>query len=91
MDFWDQNHKILHPNCPDEDGQNEALHRLSKDIKDCFQARFRPPLTDRVTGFIPFLPFTSGEQAVGAHKFLIDFVREVRKPVRIRPDKQGHR
>lgn len=45
----------------------------------------QPPLTGRVTAFVPFLPFALGEQAVGAHKYLLDFVERARKRVVIQP------
>jgi ATP-dependent Clp protease ATP-binding subunit ClpA len=37
--------------------------------------------------FIPFLPFNEGEQAVVAHKFLLDLKKQVRKPVVLSGDK----
>jgi hypothetical protein len=45
----------------------------------------QPPLTGRITAFVPFLPFSLGEQAVGAHKYILDFVERARKRVVIQP------
>jgi hypothetical protein len=38
-------------------------------------------LTGRISAFLPFLPFEEGEQAVGAHKYILEYAKEVRKPV----------
>jgi ATP-dependent Clp protease ATP-binding subunit ClpA len=41
----------------------------------------KPPLTGRVSAFIPFLPFSLSETCVGAHKYLLELATEVRRPV----------
>ncbi len=56
----------------------DGVHPLT----GCF---VQPPLTGRISAFIPFVPFSPGEQAVGAHKFLLEFAREVRRPVQLQP------
>jgi len=38
------------------------------------------PVTGRISAVIPFLPFSPEEQAVIAHKFLLEFARDVRQP-----------
>ncbi|KAI1414197.1 P-loop containing nucleoside triphosphate hydrolase protein [Hypoxylon sp. FL1857] len=68
--------------------QNETIKekeakRLSKELKDAFLARFNAPITGRVTDFIPFLPFSEDEQAVVAHKFILELCENVRKPIRL--------
>ncbi|KAJ2897400.1 hypothetical protein MKZ38_004701 [Zalerion maritima] len=42
------------------------------------------PITGRVSEFIPFLPFSAGEQAVVVHKFLLELAQNVRAPVDLR-------
>jgi len=39
------------------------------------------PITGRISEFIPFLPFSPGEQAVVVHKFLMELGQNVRAPV----------
>jgi ATP-dependent Clp protease ATP-binding subunit ClpA len=41
----------------------------------------QPPLTGRISAFIPFLPFSPAETYVGAHKYLLELMGEVRRPV----------
>lgn len=40
----------------------------------------------RVEKVIPFIPFSSGEQAVVAHKFLLASFKETRKDIDLRPE-----
>jgi ATP-dependent Clp protease ATP-binding subunit ClpA len=39
------------------------------------------PLTGRISLIVPFIPFSVEEQAVIAHKYLLQLVRRVRKPL----------
>jgi hypothetical protein len=39
------------------------------------------PVTGRVSKFIPFLPFSEGEQAVVTRKFLLELSQELRRPI----------
>ncbi|KAI3316621.1 P-loop containing nucleoside triphosphate hydrolase protein [Xylariaceae sp. AK1471] len=63
--------------------------QLSQEIRKEFLKQFHAPLTGRISGFIPFLPFNEGEQAVVAHKFLLDLRKKVRDPVTLSSDKAG--
>jgi ATP-dependent Clp protease ATP-binding subunit ClpA len=47
--------------------------------------RDQAPVTGRISDFLPFLPFSSGEQAVVAHKSLLELTRRVRKPINLSP------
>ncbi|KAI1137349.1 P-loop containing nucleoside triphosphate hydrolase protein [Hypoxylon sp. FL0543] len=67
----------------DEAAREKEAKRLSKLLKDAFLARFDAPITGRVTDFIPFLPFSKDEQAVVAHKFLLELREKVRQPIRL--------
>lgn len=40
-------------------------------------------MTGRISDFLPFLPFTLGEQAVVVHKFLLDMAQQIRGPVNL--------
>ena len=43
----------------------------------------KAPITGRISAFIPFLPFSIGEQAVIVHKNLLELGRSVRKPINL--------
>jgi ATP-dependent Clp protease ATP-binding subunit ClpA len=53
-------------------------------LADCTDT-VQPPITGRISAFLPFLPFSQNEQAVGAHKYLLEFARELRRPVNLTP------
>lgn len=40
-------------------------------------------MTGRISDFLPFLPFSPGEQAVVVHKFLLELARRIRGPVNL--------
>jgi hypothetical protein len=42
-------------------------------------------VTGRISGFIPFLPFSPGEAAVVAHKFLMQLGNQVSRPINLTP------
>ncbi|KXJ85108.1 P-loop containing nucleoside triphosphate hydrolase protein [Microdochium bolleyi] len=72
----------------DESTEKKKLgKKLSKALRQAFLARFavgllpHAPVTGRITDFVPFLPFTTGEQAVITRKFLLDLQRLVCQPV----------
>ncbi|KAK3377599.1 ATPase, aaa-2 [Podospora didyma] len=62
------------------------IKELCKKLKANFLDRFEAPLTGRITGFLPFLNFSPGEQAVIAHKYVMELAEEVAKPVSLSPD-----
>lgn len=39
------------------------------------------PVTGRISDFIPFLPFSAGEQAVITHKCLLELAQDLRLPI----------
>lgn len=41
------------------------------------------PVTGRVSDFIPFLPFSLGEQAVITHKSLLELAQDLRRPINL--------
>ncbi|KAL8694790.1 MAG: hypothetical protein Q9218_000636 [Villophora microphyllina] len=65
----------------DESEKGGLLKQLSKQIKQDFLAHHGPPVTGRISAFIPFLPFSKGEQAVIIHKHLLEFGRNIRTPI----------
>ncbi|OTA94945.1 hypothetical protein M434DRAFT_381613 [Hypoxylon sp. CO27-5] len=67
----------------DEARKEKEAKRLSKELKNAFLTIFDAPITGRVTDFIPFLPFSEEEQAVVAHKFLLELREKVRQPIRL--------
>jgi len=86
MRFYDRNKTVL--NAPDPDQASEASHAvamttLARQLKDQFKGQFKPPLTGRISGFVPFLPFSAGEQAVIAHKYILDLAERVRREIKL--------
>ncbi|RSL46328.1 hypothetical protein CEP53_010370 [Fusarium sp. AF-6] len=78
VDFCEENSKIL------DGGENEKSQlskELSKQLRQTFLHCFKAPLTGRVSDFVPFLPFSSGEQAVITHKMLLQLAEEFRRPI----------
>ncbi|KAL8834149.1 MAG: hypothetical protein Q9170_003896 [Blastenia crenularia] len=67
----------------DESDKEGLLKQLSKKIKQDFLAHHGPPVTGRISAFIPFLPFSKGEQAVIIHKHLLEFGRHIRTPINL--------
>ncbi|KAN0070517.1 P-loop containing nucleoside triphosphate hydrolase protein [Elaphomyces granulatus] len=59
------------------------MKQLSREIKEDFRSQFDSPLTGRISAFIPFLPFSPGEQAVVTHKYLLELSRKVRTPINL--------
>lgn len=53
------------------------VDRLDRALKEAFTLDMVGPMADRLSPIIPFLPFNPGEQAIVAHKFLLDFVDEM--------------
>jgi hypothetical protein len=41
----------------------------------------KSPLTGRISAFIPFLPFSPGEQAVVVHKYLLNLSQDIRSAI----------
>lgn len=66
--------------------KQKVVKSLCKKIRLESIEKFGAPLTGRITDFIPFLTFSSGEQAVVAHKYLALLGQESAKPVVISHD-----
>lgn len=45
-------------------------------------------MTGRISAFVPFLPFSEPETCVGAHKYLLELISEVRHPINTTPGPQ---
>ncbi|RSM04374.1 hypothetical protein CDV31_010076 [Fusarium ambrosium] len=78
VDFCEENSKILDG---DENEKSQLSKELSKQLRQTFLHYFKAPLTGRVSDFVPFLPFSSGEQAVITHKMLLQLAEEFRRPI----------
>ncbi|KAH8808795.1 P-loop containing nucleoside triphosphate hydrolase protein [Xylogone sp. PMI_703] len=78
--FCKQHHKAIFID-EDRSTEQKLVRALSKEIKEVFLQRFGSPMTGRVSDFLPFLPFSQGEQAVIVHKYLLELARKVRNPV----------
>ncbi|KAF2729142.1 P-loop containing nucleoside triphosphate hydrolase protein [Polyplosphaeria fusca] len=68
----------------------ELLDELTSSMKEKFINVFSAPLTGRISAFVPFLPFSSEETCIGAHKYLLELANEVRKPICITPGPHEH-
>ncbi|KAI0007496.1 P-loop containing nucleoside triphosphate hydrolase protein [Xylariaceae sp. FL0662B] len=72
----------------DEAKKQKMANELSRELKQGFLRHFGAPITGRISDFIPFLPFSPGEQAVVAHKFLLELARRVKEPIILSNDHQ---
>ena len=67
-----------------EEQQNDApFGDLRVSLKRSIMSNIGKPLTGRISQFIPFFPFTEGEQAVVAYKFLRGLSNDVRGPINV--------
>ncbi|KAF2797999.1 P-loop containing nucleoside triphosphate hydrolase protein [Melanomma pulvis-pyrius CBS 109.77] len=97
VSFCDRNEDII---IGDELVKEELGKQLSKELKKGFISHFgvnrlmtrpnQPPITGRISEFIPFVPFSPGEQAVVAHKFLRELSRYVREPINLSDGRNEH-
>ncbi|RDL35746.1 Uncharacterized protein BP5553_06358 [Venustampulla echinocandica] len=83
-DFCSQNHDAVFID-DDQDKMASLMKQLSKQIKQEFLRIFDSPLTGRVSSFIPFLPFSPGEQAVVVHKYILELSQKVCTSVNLSP------
>ncbi|KXJ87555.1 P-loop containing nucleoside triphosphate hydrolase protein, partial [Microdochium bolleyi] len=67
------------------EAETPEKYRLGEKLADSLPAAcmayFSPYLMGRITGFVPFIPFTRGEQAVLTRKFLLELQRKARQRV----------
>ncbi|CAF9942272.1 MAG: hypothetical protein ALECFALPRED_009644 [Alectoria fallacina] len=63
------------------------IRDLQVTLKQCIIQKFGAPLTGRFSAIVPFLPFSEGERAITAYKFMRELWHDVRKPI----DTEGKR
>ncbi|KAI8940545.1 hypothetical protein NX059_004223 [Plenodomus lindquistii] len=66
------------------------LSGLQRDLRGLFKGHWGGPLTSRIDHIFPFFPFSHGEQAVVAHKFLLNDAAQVRKDINLSKDVPQH-
>ncbi|CAK3802369.1 P-loop containing nucleoside triphosphate hydrolase [Lecanosticta acicola] len=54
---------------------------LQIEIAKLLSSLYSPAVCGRINAFIPFFPFSPGEQAVVAHKFILNLQDRIRKPI----------
>ncbi|KAF1996576.1 P-loop containing nucleoside triphosphate hydrolase protein [Amniculicola lignicola CBS 123094] len=84
MDFCRQHEKAIFVD-DNMDNLGKLMKMLEKDLKTGFKGETSAPLTGRISSFVPFLPFTSGEQCVVAHKYILELAHRIRAPVSLSP------
>ena len=75
--FWALNIKDQ----TDQEREKAPFRQLENSVKSSVKNTIGAPLTGRLTGVVPFLPFTEAEQAVVAYKFMREIWHKVRKPI----------
>ena len=58
-----------------------AYDQFTDDLRNSFKSKLGCPLVGRVDAIIPFVPFSTDEQAVITHSFLLKGIRKARQPV----------
>ncbi|KAI0848050.1 P-loop containing nucleoside triphosphate hydrolase protein [Daldinia vernicosa] len=77
--------------CSNEDVANISIEPLQSELEELYMSHFPPAITNRIDAIAPFFPFNKGEQAVIAHKFLLEFIDEIRRPINERANRLvGH-
>ncbi|KAI9687019.1 MAG: hypothetical protein M1822_002429 [Bathelium mastoideum] len=71
-----------------ETEKERLLKQLAKQIKQDFLTNHGSPITGRISAFVPFLPFSEGEQAVIIHRHLLDLGRSIRSPISLTPSSE---
>ncbi|TFA98454.1 Chaperone protein ClpB [Trichoderma ghanense] len=91
LDFCEHNGAVVGE---DVDERVRLVRKLSQQLREAFLQQFgaclsllmpdQPaPVTGRISDFIPFLPFSNGEQAVITHKCLLELAHNLRQPVNL--------
>ena len=75
--FWTKHIK----NKSDQEREKAPFKQLENSVTDAVKRTIGAPLTGRIAGIVPFLPFVEPEQAVVAYKFIREIWHTVRKPV----------
>ncbi|KAH8669778.1 P-loop containing nucleoside triphosphate hydrolase protein [Tricladium varicosporioides] len=89
QDFCTQHQNAIFHN-DDQPEKMRLMKTLSKELKEDFLSKFDSPITGRISAFLPFLPFSPGEQAVVVHKYLLELGQKVRSPVNLSPGPDEH-
>lgn len=84
--FCDGNKAIFEEDNPYN--RENLLEELTAAMREDFISVFKPPLTGRISAFVPFLPFSKSETYVGAHKYLQELTCEVLRPINTTPGPQ---
>ncbi|KAL6904371.1 P-loop containing nucleoside triphosphate hydrolase protein [Trichoderma evansii] len=78
LDFYKKNDTIAGD---DGNERSRLVRELSQQLRENSLQKFRAPVTGRISDFIPFLPFSAGEQAVITHKYLLELAQDLRLPI----------
>ncbi|KAF2669830.1 P-loop containing nucleoside triphosphate hydrolase protein [Microthyrium microscopicum] len=82
QDYFESHQEALSDPTNQDEGVR-LIKKLASEVKEDFLRTFGPPLTGRISAFIPFLPFSVGEQAVIVHKYLLELGESVEGPVNL--------
>jgi len=82
LDFCEIHHSEIFQT-EDHIQQTDMVNELSIRLKKQLKTEFGNPLSGRISSIIPFLPFTPGEAAVVAHKYVLELKERVRQTVRL--------
>ena len=77
--FWDAHLKDR----SEEEQKRAPFREIDRSLSQIVKRDFGSPLARRLTRIVPFLPFSEGEQAVAAYKFMRRLWHEVRKPINV--------
>ncbi|KAE9987581.1 hypothetical protein EG328_002222 [Venturia inaequalis] len=84
MKFHDEHASVMsNENEKDEPVRTQLVSSLSQQLRSAFTSSLKSPLTCHISQFIPFLPFTAGEQAVCFEKILLELKRRIHEPVNL--------
>jgi len=68
-------------NKKEESRDDVPIGTLQAELRSVYTAKFGAPFTGRINLIAPFLPFTPNEQAIVAHKFMLQLSDNVRQPI----------
>ncbi|SMY21909.1 unnamed protein product [Zymoseptoria tritici ST99CH_1A5] len=74
-------HKKYIASRKEEDISKVSVVSLSRQLHKLFTTLYSPAVAGRINAIIPFFPFSPGEQAVVAHKFILHLHDTVRKDI----------
>ncbi|KAI2479139.1 ClpA ATPase protein [Pyrenophora tritici-repentis] len=83
-------HELNVKKLTDKEKLTTGLEPLVSSLRDTFREIWGDPFESRIDEVIPFFPFSLGEQAVVAHKFLRRIAAEVREKIDLRPETRRH-